>query len=54
MDQLYINEQEREIALNTRLKFRSEKLYKITQDLFDYQRSRKNSRRRDQWFSSNS
>lgn len=36
MDQLYINEQEREIAFNTRLKFLSEKLYKITEGLFDY------------------
>jgi hypothetical protein len=42
MDQLYTDEQEREIALNTRLKFLSEKLYKITQGLFEYQDKEKN------------
>lgn len=42
MDQLYINEQEREISLNTHLKFLSEKFYKATQDLFEFRDKEKN------------
>ena len=42
MDQLYINEQEREIALNTRLKLLSNKSFKITQSLSDYRDQEKN------------
>ncbi len=42
MDKLYLDEQEREMALNSELKLLSERMYKITQQVFDYKAKEKN------------
>ncbi|CAF0839436.1 unnamed protein product [Didymodactylos carnosus] len=42
MENLYADEQERENQLNNDLKFLSEKIYKITQQIFDYKTKVKN------------
>ena len=42
MDKLYLDEQEREMALNSELKLLSERMYKITQDVFDCKGKEKN------------
>jgi len=42
MDKLYLDEQEREMALNSELKVLSEKMYKITQEVFDCKAKEKN------------
>jgi hypothetical protein len=42
MDKLYLDEQEREMALNSELKLLSERMYKITQDVFDCKAKEKN------------
>ena len=42
MDKLYLDEQEREMALNSELKFLSERMYKITQDVFNCKAKEKN------------
>jgi hypothetical protein len=42
MDKLYLDEQEREMALNSELKLLSERMYKITQEVFDYKAKEKN------------
>ena len=42
MDKLYLDEQEREIALNNELKLLSERMYKITQEIFDHKAREKN------------
>ncbi|UJR23536.1 hypothetical protein I4U23_026526 [Adineta vaga] len=42
MDKLYLDEQEREMALNSELKMLSERMFKITQEVFDYKAKEKN------------
>lgn len=42
MDKLYLDEQEREMALNSELKSTSERMYKITQEIFDRKSREKN------------
>ncbi len=42
MDKLYLDEQEREMALNSELKFLSERMFKITQEVFDFKAKEKN------------
>ncbi|CAF0821827.1 unnamed protein product [Adineta steineri] len=42
MDKLYLDEQEREQALNSQLKFLSERMFKITQEVFDFKAKEKN------------
>ncbi|CAF0852507.1 unnamed protein product [Rotaria sp. Silwood1] len=42
MDKLYLDEQEREMKLNSELKLLSERMYKITQDIFDFKAKEKN------------
>lgn len=42
MDKLYLDEQEREMALNSELKATSERMYKITQEIFDLKAKEKN------------
>ena len=42
MDKMYLDEQERETALNSELKSTSERMYKITQEIFDYKGREKN------------
>lgn len=42
MDKMYLDEQEREMALNSELKSTSERMYKITQEIFDYKGKEKN------------
>lgn len=42
MDKLYQDEQEREMALNSELKLLSERMYKITQEVFDHKSKEKN------------
>ena len=42
MDKLYSDEQEREMALNSELKSTSERMYKITQEIFDLKAREKN------------
>lgn len=42
MDKLYLDEQEREMQLNSELKLLSERMYKITQEIFDYKSKEKN------------
>ena len=42
MDKLYLDEQEREMALNSELKSTSERMYKITQEIFDLKAREKN------------
>lgn len=42
MDKLYLDEQEREMSLNSELKLLSERMYKITQEVFDYKAREKN------------
>lgn len=42
MDKLYLDEQEREMKLNSELKMLSERMYKITQEIFDYKAREKN------------
>ena len=42
MDKLYLDEQEREMALNSELKSTSERMYKITQEIFDHKSREKN------------
>ncbi|CAF3917236.1 unnamed protein product [Rotaria magnacalcarata] len=42
MDKLYLDEQEREMKLNSELKLLSERMYKITQEIFDYKTKEKN------------
>lgn len=42
MDKLYLDEQEREMALNSELKLLSERMYKITQEVFDHKAKEKN------------
>lgn len=42
MDKLYLDEQEREMKLNSELKMLSERMYKITQDVFDCKTKEKN------------
>ena len=42
MDKLYLEEQEREIKLNSELKLSSERIYKITQEIFDLKTKEKN------------
>lgn len=42
MDKLYLDEQEREMKLNSELKMLSERMYKITQEVFDCKSKEKN------------
>ena len=42
MDKLYLQEQERETKLNSELKLLSERIYKITQEIFDLKTKEKN------------
>lgn len=42
MDKLYLDEQEREMKLNSELKLLSERMYKITQEIFDYKNRERN------------
>src|SRR5438132_331467 len=42
INKLYLDEKEREMALNSELKLLSEKMYKINQDVFDYKSKEKN------------
>ena len=42
MDKLYLDEQEREMALNSELKATSERMYKITQEVFEHKAHVKN------------
>ncbi|CAF0814550.1 unnamed protein product [Didymodactylos carnosus] len=42
MEKLFVDEQERENQLNNELKFLSERMYKITQQIFDYKTKEKN------------
>ena len=42
MDKLYLEEQERETQLNSELKLLSERMYKITQEIFDLKTKEKN------------
>ena len=42
MDKLFLEEQEREMALNSELKMLSERMFKITQEVFDFKAKEKN------------
>ena len=43
MDKLYLQEQEHETKLNSELKLLSERIYKITQEIFDLKTKEKKS-----------